>query len=151
MRNILISLVICLVSFATVSAQTKMAEVTPNGYITEPSFVYLWGTTSDTLTNADTLTSVIRVMGLESQDFNIQLYSDHVSGTAGGNVKAYRSIDGVNYTVLDTITVSSLTADALDSEVINLNDYMYPYLKIIYLQTGTAVTVPKLIIYTKID
>ena len=150
MKNILISLFVMLFSISGF-AQTKMAEVAPNGYITEPAYVYLFGTTADTLTNVDTLTSVLRIMGVEAQDFNIQLYNDHVSGTAGGVLIASRSINGVTYTNLDTITVSGLSADALDSEVINLDDFLWPYLKFRYIQSGTAVTVPKLIIYTKKD
>jgi hypothetical protein len=150
MKNLLISLVVMLFSVSGF-AQTKMAEVAPDGYITEPSYVYVWGSTSDTLTDTDTADFVFRIMGVDAQDFNIQLYNDHVSGTAGGVLIASRSINGVTYTNLDTITVSGLTADALDSEVINLDDYLWPYLKFRYITSGTAVTVPKLIIYTKKD
>lgn len=148
MKKLVLLFSIIVFAFAAM-AQTAVTNVTPNGYISDPAYVYIWGSTSDTLTNADTLDYVARIYGNEVYDFNIQLYSDHVSGTAGGTLMAYRSIDGVNYTVLDTITVSSLTADALDAEVINLDNFLYPYLKFEYLQTGTAVTVPKVYIYCK--
>jgi len=131
-------------------AQTTPSEVTTDAKITKEYYKYIWGTTSDTLTNADTLSYVFRVRGSQTQDININLYSDYVSGTAGGTLVAYRSPDGVNYaTTGDTITVASLTADALDGEQIALSDYNNPYLKLIYLQTGTAVTIPKVYIYSK--
>lgn len=133
--------------FAT--AQTRVTEVTPDGYISKPAYVYVFGSTVDTLTNADTLTTVLRVKGNNMYDFNIKLYLDHVSGTAGGTLILSNSIDGVNYADVDTITASSVTADIMDTEVINLDNYLYPYAKLIYKQTGTAVTVPKVYIYAK--
>jgi hypothetical protein len=148
MKNLILFVLFILVS-SVLFAQTRPTEVTPDSRITKPVYEYIWGTTADTLTNADTLTHVIRVKGDWVQDFNIRLYSDFVSGTAGGTLKAYQSPDGVNYEVFDTITVSSLTADALDVEVINMDNYLYPYLKLIYLQTGTAVTIPRAYIYSK--
>ena len=128
-----------------VFAQTRPTEVAPNDYISDPSeYFYIWGSASDTLTNADTLNFVFRVRGDFTRDIEIKLYSDHVSGTAGGTLIGYKSIDGVNYEASgDTITVSSLTGDAMDSEVIDLPDFLWPYFKLVYIQSGTAVTVPK--------
>jgi len=149
MKKLVLILVFAMVAIAA-NAQTKPTEVAPDGYITKADYEYVWGTTADTLTNADTLTFVYRVKGLKVQDFKIWLYSDWVSGTAGGTLIPYISPDGVNYQALgDTITVSSLTADALDSEYITFDNFMNPYLKLIMIQTGTAVTVPKAIVYTK--
>ncbi len=142
------------VSVFVANAQTTPTEVTPDATISSQSYKYIWGTTLDTLTNADTLNFVYRVKSSsrygQTQDFTIKLYSDFVSGTAGGTIIGYNSIDGVNYQANgDTITVTSLTADAMDTEVISLDNYLYPYYKLIYLQTGTAVTIPKVYIYTK--
>lgn len=145
----LLFLISLMVMFVAVNAQTKVNEVAPDGYITGPAYIYIWGSTADTLSNADTLNYVFRIRGEQTQDFNIKLYSDHVSGEAGGTLKAYNSIDGINYTVFDTITVTSLTADAMDLEVISIDNYLYPYLKLIYIQSGTAVTIPKVFVYTK--
>jgi len=132
------------------NAQITPTAVTPDGYVSAPTSKYIWGTTADTLTNADTLNFVFRVKGNWTQDFTIKLYSDFVSGTAGGTLTAYSSPDGVNYAALDTaITVTSLTGDAMDAETIGIDDFMYPYLKFIYLQTGTAVTIPKVYVYSK--
>lgn len=131
-------------------AQSTPTAVTPNGWVTEAQHQYIWGSTADTLTNADTLTYVWRVKGARVFDINIKLYSDHVSGTAGGTLIGYKSINGVNYEASgDTITIASLSADAMDSETIDLDDFAWPYFKLIYLQTGTAVTVPKVYLYAK--
>jgi len=147
-------LLILVVSAFVASAQTTPTEVTPDARITQPYYKYVWGTTSDTLTNADTLTFVYRIKASsrsgQTQDFSIDLYSDWVSGTAGGTLITYRSPDGVNYVSTgDTITVASLTADGLDAEQITLDNYNNPYLKLIYLQTGTAVTIPRAYVYSK--
>jgi len=131
-------------------AQTTPTEVDTDAKISKQYYKYVWGTTADTLTNADTLEFVFRVQGTQTQDININLYSDFVSGTAGGTLITYRSPDGANYVSTgDTITVASLTADGLDTEEIALGDYMNPYLKLIYIQTGTAVTIPRAYAYSK--
>lgn len=144
MKKIVLLISVVLLAVASF-AQTRPTEVAPNDYITGNSeYFYIWGSTADTLTNADTLNFVFRVRGDYTRDIEFKLYSDYVSGTAGGTLIAYKSIDGVNYEATgDTITVSALGADAMDSEVIDLPDFLWPYIKLTYLQTGTAVTVPK--------
>lgn len=149
MKKLLGLLIISIWAFAAF-AQTTPTEVTPDAYLVDASYKNIWGTTSDTLTNADTLNFVYRVKGINNMDINVGLYSDWVSGTAGGTLIGYYSYDGTNYFSLgDTITVASLTADAFDSENLDYTDYNYPYLKLTYLQTGTAVTLPKLYFYAK--
>jgi hypothetical protein len=140
--------------YVCVNAQTSPTVVSTDGTIQDAYNKYIWGTVADTLTDADTLTFVYRIKARsnsgQTQDFAIKLYNDRVSGTAGGTLVAYSSPDGVNYiTTTDTITVSGLSADAMDSEVITLDNFMQPYLKFIYLQTGTAVTIPKVYVYSK--
>lgn len=131
-------------------AQSAPAVVATDGNFTSPKYVQLWGTSSDTLTNADTLTFVYRFNGDKVVDLVAKLYSDHVSGTAGGTLISYQSIDGVNYEATgDTITVSSLTGDAMDAEEIDLDNFIYPYLKFVMIQSGTAVTVPKVTIIAR--
>jgi hypothetical protein len=151
MRKLILMVIAILGVAFTANTQTRPTEVTPDGYISGASYVYIFGTTSDTLTNADTLTSVIRVKGTYAQDFNIKLWIDHVSGTAGGNLWVTQSMDGVTYVpaVGDTITASSVTGDIMDTETINKSGFLYPYLKFYYIQTGTAVTIPRVYIYTK--
>ena len=140
---------ITIMVFAVVAmAQTTPAEVTPDAYITD---AYYKVVTLDTLTNTDNDAFVFRVKGLKTQDFTVKLYTDFVSGSSSGTLIAAGSINGVAYTNIDTITIASVTADAMDTEVITLNDYNYPYLKFTMAQTGTAVTVPKVWIYGKFN
>lgn len=141
----LIGLLIIMVWGFVAFSQTAPTEVTPDAYITNVTYQYLYGSSSDTLSNADTLNFVYRIRTVNELDINIGLYSDWVSGTAGGTLIGYYSMDGVNYVSLgDTITVASLEADAFDSEQLDYLDFNYPYLKLTYLQSGTAVTVPKI-------
>lgn len=151
MKKLIIMLIAVLGIAISAQSQTRVTEVTPDGYISNATYTYLFGTTSDTLTNADTLTWVVRSKGNHIQDFNIKLYLDWVSGTAGGNLWVTQSMDGITYVAVagDTITASSVTADIMDTQTINKVDFLYPYLKFYYIQTGTAVTVPKVYIYTK--
>jgi len=51
----------------------------------------------------------------------------------------------------DSITATSVTADILDTEELTFSDYLSPYLKFVYIQSGTAVTVPKIYIYAKLN
>jgi len=152
MKNLLF-MIAFLIGIVSINAQTVVTEVTPDGYITEPSYVYIFGSTSDTLTNGDTTTYVMRVQGLDALDFNIKAYVDRVSGTAGGTVILSQSIDGVTYQseLGDTITLSGIVADVMDTETISKSGFNYPYFKIEWIQTGTTVTVPKLFIYGKKD
>jgi len=148
----LISILIFAFLGIAIFAQSYPTEVAPDGYISGPAYVYIGGTTSDTLTNTDTLTYVVRVKGNYTQDFNNKLYLDFVSGTAGGKLKTYKSMDGVTYEVTaaaDSITATSVTEDIMDTETITYDNFNWPYIKYIYIQSGTAVTVPRIYIYTK--
>lgn len=146
----IILLAIFLIGVIFASAQTTPTAVTPDGYLNKEYYRYLFGTTADTLTNADTTTFVLRVKPNQTQDFTIKLYLDHVSGTAADSLVMFSSIDGVNYqTTTDTLIAAAVTADIMDTDVITLSDYNYPYLKFQLIQSGTAVTVPKVYIYSK--
>lgn len=145
MKRILFLLIGFVLAFSSM-AQTTPTEVAPDAYITD---AYYKVVTLDTLTDADNDAFVFRVKGLQTQDFTVKLYTDFVSGSSSGTLIAAGSINGVAYTNIDTITIASVTADAMDTEVITLNDYNYPYLKFTMAQTGTAVTVPKIWIYGK--
>jgi len=146
---------IFMVAFAIgLQAQTNIPEVTPDFYITQPASVYVGGNTAATLTNGDTLTYVFRIKTQDLFDIKLQLYVDWISGTAGGKLKTYQSINGVDYVVTaaaDSITASGVTADYLDTEVLTFSDCMITYLKAIYIQTGTAVTKPKLMFIIRKD
>lgn len=153
MKRFILTVSMILGIVLTLSAQTKPTEVAPDVYLSDAQYVYIFGTSADTLTNTDADTSVIRVKGNYLQDFNIKAYVDHVSGTAGGTLILNQSMNGVNWSVEagDTITLSSVTGDVMDSEVINKVKFLYPYMRFIWTQSGTAVTVPRVYIYTKIQ
>lgn len=148
MKRLIFLFTVMLFAFAAI-AQTAPTEVAPDAYLYDASYTYVFGTTADTITDADNTSFVFRVKGTNQLDFNIKLYSDWVSGTAGGTLIAHSSPDGVNYAPIDTITITGVTADAMDTEVITIRDYLYPYIKLVYTQTGTAVTVPRAYVYTK--
>jgi hypothetical protein len=142
-------LILLIVSFAIMAnAQSNPAVVTPDATITD---AYYKVAILDTLTDADNDNFVFRLKTSKVMDINIKLYTDFVSGSSSGTLIAAGSIDGVTYANIDTITIASVTADAMDTEVITLNDYNYPYLKVTMAQTGTAVTVPKVWIYGKFN
>lgn len=144
-------LMLMVVLGTTINAQSIPAESSADGYISGASYVYLLGTTSDTLTDADTVTTVLRVKGNFLADVNVKASYDHVSGTAGGTLVFEQSIDGVNYFTEagDTITLSGITADGVDTEAINKVKFLYPFARFTWTQSGTAVVVPKIYVYTK--
>lgn len=142
-------LILLIVSFAIMAnAQSNPAVVTPDATITD---AYYKVAILDTLTDADNDNFVFRLKTSKVMDINIKLYTDFVSGSSSGTLIAAGSIDGVTYANIDTITIASVTADAMDTEVITLNDYNYPYLRVTMAQTGTAVTLPKVWIYGKFN
>jgi hypothetical protein len=147
MKKLLVLFMFIVGGMLTMNAQTAIPEVTPDFYITQPASIYVGGNTAATLTNGDTLTYVFRIKTQDLFDIKLQLYVDFVSGTAAGKLKTYKSINGIDYVVTaagDSITATGVTADYLDTEELTFNDCMITYLKAIYIQTGTAVTKPKL-------
>ena len=128
-------------------AQTRMSEKSKDGTFEAGQWAYLWGTSADTLTNADTLTYVARIKGAQTFDIKSQLYVDHVSGTAALKVYTYNSIDGVNWgaKTADSLTIASVTADGLQAAGLTFSDVIDVYKKFVIIQSGTAATVPKLI------
>ena len=102
---------ISIMVFAVVAmAQTTPTEVTPDAYITD---AYYKVVTLDTLTNADNDAFVFRLKDSKTMDFTVKLYTDFVSGSSSGTLIAAGSINGVAYTNIDTITIASVTADAM--------------------------------------
>jgi len=148
MKKLILLFTVLIMVFA-VNAQTisRPTDVVVDSYIPAPQYAVI----SDSLTNAETTTWVFRVKGNEVNNFTVKLYLDWVSGTAGGVLTPYKSIDGVNYSVLGdtTITASAVTADVMDTETIDISDFNYPYLKLIYIQSGTAVTKPKIYVFNR--
>lgn len=125
--------------------QTNVPGVATNGGLTAGQFVSIWGTTADTLINADTLTYTMRIKGDQTFDIKSQVYIDFVSGTAAYKVYTYNSIDGVNWSAktADSLTITAINADQLYGTALSFTDVMDTYKKIQIIQSGTAVTVPK--------
>lgn len=105
--------------------------------------------TLDTITDAAAKDYVFRVKGKDALSIKVGLYTDWVSGSAGGTLIAKGSLDGITYMNLDTITISAVVSDVFDTETIDLAGYMYPYLKLTMTQSGTAKCVHKPYIYAK--
>jgi hypothetical protein len=138
-----------IVSVFVANAQTLTTPTAGDfdSYISQASYYYV----TDSLNDTDTTLYTFRVKGPTVQNFTVKLYLDWVSGTAGGVLTVLRSIDGVNYQAYSdtTITASAVTADIMDTETIDLDDYGYPYLRLQYIQSGTAITRPNIYIYNK--
>ena len=126
-------------------SQTNVASVATNGGLTAGQFVSIWGTSADTLTNADTINYTLRIKGDQTFDIKSQVYIDFVSGTAAYKVYTYNSIDGVNWTAktADSLTITTINADQLYGTALSFTDVMDTYKRIQIIQSGTAVTVPK--------
>jgi hypothetical protein len=132
-------------------SQTPVPAVTSNGYLTPGEYVYIWGTTADTLKNADTLTYVMRIKGDQTFGIKAQVYAKYKSGTAAYKVYTYNSFDGVNYTAktVDSLTVTGITGSELYGTALSFAATMDVYKKFVLIQSGTAKTVPKLIFLTR--
>ncbi len=138
---ILILIVVAMVSYS----QTNVSSVATDGGLTAGQFVYIWGTSADTLTDADTTDYTIRIKGDQTFDIRFQMYVDFVSGTAAYKVYSYNSMDGVNWSAKtsDSLTITGITADQMYGTALSYGDVMDTYKKIQIIQSGTAVTKPK--------
>lgn len=144
MKKLITLLILALVAFAGFS-QTQVPNVSSDGGLIAGQYVYIWGTSSDTLKNADTLTYVMRIKGDQTFDIKSQVYINQVSGTAAYKVYAYNSIDGVNWgeKTSDSLTITGIASDQLYGTALSFSDVMDVYKKIVLIQSGTAVTIPK--------
>lgn len=125
MRKILflIALLVASVSYA----QTNAGTVSGSKTLAQDSYVYYLGKTTDTLVANDTLDLLLRVTGSDVPQIGIGLYVTKVSGTVTNNFILQSSMDGVNFTDVDTIKLSN--ADT-GMNMKALTNYNYPYLRI---------------------
>lgn len=144
MKKLISLLILALVAFAGFS-QKQVPNIAYDGGLTAGQYVYIWGTSADTLTDADTLEYVLRLKGDQTFDVKSQVYIDRVSGTAAYKVYTYNSIDGVNWgsKTADSLTITGIASDQLYGTALSFSDVMDIYKKIVIIQSGTAVTVPK--------
>lgn len=150
MKKFLVNLIL-LVAVISGFSQTNVKNVATDGGLVAGQFASIWGTSSDTLKNGDTLNYVLRIKGDQTFDIRMQVYIDFVSGNAGYKVYTYNSIDGVNYTskTADSLTIETITADQMHGTALNFADVMETYKKIQIIQAGTAVTIPKVYFVTR--
>ena len=125
MRKILflIALLVASISYA----QTNVGVVSGSKPLAQDTYVYYLGKTTDTLVASDTLDLLLRVTGSDVPQLGLGLYVTKVSGTVTNNFYIQSSMDGTNFTNVDTITLSNAST-GLNS--IQLTNYNYPYLRI---------------------
>lgn len=78
--------------------------------------------TNDTLTNADTTTYTVSVTGKKST-ISFQTNITKISGTVGGTIKIYGSVDGTNYATTALTTINLTDASANHATVYTSNGY----------------------------
>lgn len=144
MKKLLVILVLAMVALAGYS-QTNVTSVATDGGLTAGQFVSIWGTSADTLKNADTIQYVFRIKGDQTFDIKSQVYIDFVSGTAAYKVYTYNSMDGVNWSAktADSLTITAITSDQMYGTALSFSDVIDTYKKVQIIQSGTAVTIPK--------
>lgn len=128
-KTFLISLLALITLFAGAQwyAPTKMANKTTASNPASfdcPDYVYFWGTTNDTLIASDTITQVIRVRGDGLIQLKPQITVTKVSGTVTNNIFISASMDGTNWTAIDTVAYSNTataTAVLTDPDYTNFN------------------------------
>lgn len=125
MRKILflIALLVASVSYA----QTNVGTVSGSKTLAQDSYVYYLGKTTDTLGASDTLDLLLRVTGSDVPQLGLGLYVTKVSGTVTNNFILQSSMDGVNFTNVDTIKLSNASTGM---NMKALTNYNYPYLRI---------------------
>lgn len=133
MRKILflIALLVASVSYA----QTNVGVVSGSKPLAQDTYVYYLGKTTDTLVANDTLDLLLRVTGADVPQIGIGLYVTKVSGTVTNNFILQSSMDGVNFTNVDTIKLSNASTGM---NVKLLSNYNYPYLRIRGISGATA-------------
>ncbi len=133
MRKILflIALLVASVSYA----QTNVGTVSGSKTLAQDSYVYYLGKTTDTLGASDTLDLLLRVTGSDVPQLGLGLYVTKVSGTVTNNFILQSSMDGVNFTNVDTIKLSNASTGM---NMKALTNYNYPYLRIRGISGATA-------------
>jgi len=127
----LIALLVASVSYA----QTNVGVVSGSKLLAQDTYVYYLGKTTDTLVENDELDLLLRVTGSDVPQIGIGLYVTKVSGTVTNNFILQSSMDGVNFTNIDTIKLSDASTGM---NVKLLSNYNYPYLRIHGVSGATA-------------
>ena len=136
MKKIFGLLAILVLSFSTF-AQVNVATTATAKTLSQDTYVYFLGATTDTLVASDTITLDLRVKGINTPNVCIGLYLTKVSGTVTNSFITYYSMDGTNWTSTgDTLTNTNASTGL--KWTINYDDYVYPYLRIRGIAGATA-------------
>jgi len=94
------------------------------------------GSALDTVVNTATKSQFIQIAG--SQAFvSVITTVTEISGTTGGTVKLYGSIDGVDYALIDANTFIPADQTAAQSFAWSVTPSKYAFYKVTYVGTGT--------------
>jgi hypothetical protein len=132
MKNVFLILLLALVGLGVAQAQSGAG--TPKSDQN--------ATLSDTLANATTDTQTLRING-GWKVVTVQLIAKELSGTAAGTGTIEVSNDGVNFVThpdADTLTVSNTATGVFQSDILELKDFGYAYIRVKLVGTGTQST-----------
>lgn len=123
--------------FVSVLLLTALSSV---GQVSQIEF-----TAADTLTNADTIVKDITISN-STEAVLFQPVITRLSGTAAGKVYFSQSVNGVNYILTDSVTLSNVvTNTAFISKV----SPVAPYYRIQFISSGTTALIPRLWYYQR--
>jgi len=114
---------------------TTVATANP---VQAPSYVYFWGTTSDTLTASSTITQVMRIKGDGLVQIKFQMDMTKISGTVTNNMIISSSLDGVTWTARDTIAYSNASTGVSLSVDPDFTNWNWPWMKVSSTAPATA-------------
>ena len=136
MKRLLLILFVAVLGMAA-NAQTSVSgNVAGSLTLSENSYVYYWGETTDSLIQNDTITVVLRARGSEARNIGLGLYMTKESGTVTNAFYVSYSMDGVTFTNTDTITLTDAATGLVGT--VNLTASVYPYIRIQGISGATA-------------
>ncbi len=113
------------------SSQTSIGgKVDGSYFLPDDQYGYFWGTTADTVETDDTVSLTLRVKGETTRDLAFGI--TQTDSVTVNYIFSY-SMDGITFTDLDTIAYS----DVMTTQTLNLDDFVYPYLRIYAIFGGT--------------
>lgn len=136
MKKIVLSLLFTLAAVGCFSQATTLRV--SSGFVA-PNWVYVGGTTSDTLYASDTLQWSIRIAAQETQYLSMRLLITKVTGTVSDTVYFYGSFDGTTLdAAIDTITNSNVSTGYKYVTASRWTAFNYPYIIIRNWDKGGA-------------
>ena len=112
-----------------------VATMAQNTYIVTPKTFTGWGTTADTLTASVVKSYTIEVKATQVMVMNLVLRTDSVSGTGAYTALLMRSMDGVNWLNVDTISLTGGASKYAEFDPVNT---YFKYYKVQVTATSAA-------------